>query len=60
METPQEMLLQQTGILTRDYTEGQGVQCMRELLQAGATVVGSVGEAVEIISKIIILASGKP
>jgi iron complex transport system ATP-binding protein len=52
-ETSQEMLLQQTGILTRDYTEGQGVQCMRELLQAGAIVVGSVGEAIEIIKKAI-------
>lgn len=58
-ETSQEMLLQQTGILDRDYTEGQGVQCMRELLQAGAIVVGSVGEAVEVIRKMIVLADGK-
>lgn len=56
-ETSQEMLLQQTGILTRDYAEGQGVQCMRELLQAGAIVVGSVGEVVEIIRKMGVLAS---
>jgi iron complex transport system ATP-binding protein len=52
-ETPQEALLKETGILTRDYTEGQGVQCMRELLQAGAIVAGSVGEAMEVIKEVI-------
>ena len=59
MKSSQEALLPQTGIITRDYTEGQGVQCMRELLQAGATVVDSVGEAVESIRKVVVLANGK-
>lgn len=58
-EFSQEALLLQMGIAIRDYTEGQGVQCMRELLQAGATVVSSVGEAVEVIRKMIVSANGK-
>jgi iron complex transport system ATP-binding protein len=51
----QEAPLQQTGIVTRDYTGGQGVHCIRELLQAGASVVSSVGEAVEAIKRQVIL-----
>jgi iron complex transport system ATP-binding protein len=41
--------LQQTGIARRDYTNGEGVRLVREMLQAGATVVESVAEAVEAI-----------
>jgi len=40
-------VLQQTGIAKRDYTNGEGLKLVRDLLQAGATVVGSVAEAVE-------------
>jgi cobalamin transport system ATP-binding protein len=40
-------VLQQTGIANRDYTNGEGMRLVRELLQAGAMVVGSVAEAVE-------------
>jgi cobalamin transport system ATP-binding protein len=46
--------LQQTGIAKRDYTNGESVRLVRELLQAGAAVIGSVTEAVEAI---IVLAS---
>jgi iron complex transport system ATP-binding protein len=41
--------LQQTGIAKRDYTNGEGVRLVREMLQAGATVVESVAETVEAI-----------
>jgi cobalamin transport system ATP-binding protein len=40
-------LLEKTGIIERDYTNGEGLKVIRDLLQAGATVVGSVAEAVE-------------
>jgi iron complex transport system ATP-binding protein len=40
-------LLEKTGIIQRDYTNGEGLKVIRDLLQAGATVVGSVAEAVE-------------
>lgn len=40
-------ILQQTGIANRDYTNGEGMRLVRELLQEGAMVVGSVAEAVE-------------
>src|SRR5260370_23724926 len=46
--------LQQTGIAKRDYTNGEGVRLVREMLQAGATVVESVAKAVEAI---VLLAS---
>jgi iron complex transport system ATP-binding protein len=46
--------LQQTGIAKRDYTNGEGVRLVREMLQAGATVVESVAETVEAI---VLLAS---
>jgi iron complex transport system ATP-binding protein len=39
--------LQQTGIAKRDYTSGEGLRLVRDLLQAGTIVVGSVTEAVE-------------
>ena len=42
-----EDMLQQTGIANRDYTDGEGMRLVRELLQAGAMVVGSVAEVVE-------------
>ena len=41
--------LQQTDIAKRDYTNGEGVRLVREMLQAGATVVETVAEAVEAI-----------
>lgn len=40
-------LLLQTGIANRDYTNGEGTKLVRELLQAGASVVKSLAEAVE-------------
>jgi iron complex transport system ATP-binding protein len=40
-------LLEQTGITKQDYTNGEGLKVIRDLLQAGATIVGSVAEAVE-------------
>jgi cobalamin transport system ATP-binding protein len=40
-------VLQQTGIAGRDYTNGEGLRLVRDLLQEGATVVRSVIEAVE-------------
>ncbi|HEX9133294.1 MAG TPA: ABC transporter ATP-binding protein [Ktedonobacteraceae bacterium] len=44
-------VLQQTGIANRDYTNGEGMRLLRDLLQAGAMVVGSVAEAVEVAKK---------
>ncbi len=41
-------ILQRTGIMSRDYTNGEGVKLVGELLQAGATIAGSVSEAIEI------------
>ena len=40
-------LLQRTGMAARDYTGGEGLLLMHELLQAGALIVGSVAEAIE-------------
>ncbi len=40
-------LLQRTGMAARDYTGGEGLKLVGKLLQAGATIVGSVGEAAE-------------
>jgi len=42
-------LLQRTGIAERDYTSGQGLHLMEQLLQMGATVVESVIEAIETV-----------
>ena len=42
-----EDALQRTGIDRRDYTDGDGVMLVRQLLDAGAGVVTSVGEAIE-------------
>ncbi len=47
-ENEEPGLLQRTGIMSRDYTNGEGVKLVGELLQAGATVAESVGEAIEI------------
>jgi iron complex transport system ATP-binding protein len=40
-------MLQQIGIANRDYTNGEGLRSVRDLLQAGVMVVGSVAEVVE-------------
>ena len=40
-------MLQRTGMAARDYTGGEGVKLIGELLQHGANVVSSVGEAME-------------
>lgn len=44
-------LLQSTGIAARDYTDGEGLKCIVQLLQAGAVVAHSVNEAIEGIKK---------
>lgn len=41
--------LQRTGIAARDYTDGEGVKQISELLRQGATIVHSVSDAVESI-----------
>ena len=50
-------VLQRTGIAERDYTNGEGLRLMRELLQAGASVVGSIAEATEVTRRHVSLAS---
>jgi iron complex transport system ATP-binding protein len=47
-EDEEQEMLQRTGIASRDYTNGEGLKVMEALLQAGATVATSVGEAVEV------------
>ena len=42
-------MLQRTGMAARDYTGGEGVKLVGELLQLGASVASSVGEAIECI-----------
>ncbi len=39
--------VQQTGIGARDYTDGQGVALIQQLLESGAIVVPSVKAAIE-------------
>ncbi len=39
--------LERSGMAARDYTGGEGLMLMRELLQAGALIAGSVAEAIE-------------
>ncbi len=46
--TAEDRLVQRTGIAMRDYTNGEGLELVREMLQAGARVVNSLGEAIEI------------
>jgi iron complex transport system ATP-binding protein len=48
-------LLRQSGILSRDYTQGAGIALVRQLLQAGAHLVHSVGEAVDLARMYAIL-----
>ncbi|MBV9231588.1 MAG: hypothetical protein JOZ18_19925, partial [Chloroflexi bacterium] len=43
--------MQLTGMATRDYTNGEGVRLMEQLLQIGAQPVGSVGEALEAVKR---------
>jgi iron complex transport system ATP-binding protein len=45
--TDEDKLLQRTGIAIRDYTNGEGLKLVREMLRAGAMVVGSLGETIE-------------
>lgn len=40
-----------TAIEHRDYTGGEGLRLLQNLVQAGATIVHSVGEAVEIVKQ---------
>ena len=49
--TSDEMLLQ-AGIADRDYTNGEGIKLVRDLLQAGSTLVQSVAEAVEAAKRV--------
>lgn len=46
-------LLQRTGMAARDYTGGEGLKYVAQLLQLGAEVVSSVGEVVEALRKYI-------
>jgi iron complex transport system ATP-binding protein len=46
--TDEDTLLHRTGIAVRDYTDGEGVSLVRKMLEAGAIVVGSLREAIEI------------
>jgi cobalamin transport system ATP-binding protein len=54
----EEDLLQQSGILSRDYTQGAGTALMHQLLQSGARLAQSVGEAVDIAKTCAIVAKG--
>jgi iron complex transport system ATP-binding protein len=42
-------MLDHTALEHRDYTGGEGLRLLQNLVQAGATIVHSVGEAVEIV-----------
>ena len=44
----EDSLLEHTGIVSRDYANGEGVKLIREMLEAGARVAGSLGEAIEV------------
>jgi iron complex transport system ATP-binding protein len=41
-------------LATRDYTGGEGLKLLEELLQAGAVMVGSPGEALESLKKYLL------
>lgn len=43
--------VQRTGMAARDYTGGEGLRLMGQLLQTGATEVFSVGEAVGLVKR---------
>ncbi len=49
--TSDELLLK-TGIANRDYTNGEGTKLVYDILQAGATVVQSVAEAIEAAKRV--------
>jgi iron complex transport system ATP-binding protein len=49
--TSNELLLK-SGIVNRDYTNGEGTKLVLDLLQAGASVVQSVAEAVEAAKRV--------
>ena len=44
-------MLLRTKMAERDYTGGEGLKLLEDLLQAGAVVVGSVKEVIEIIRR---------
>ena len=48
-------MLLRTKMAERDYTGGEGLKLLEDLLQAGAVVVKSVKEAIEIIKKQLLL-----
>ena len=50
-EPIEDGMLLRTKMAERDYTGGEGLKLLEDLLQAGAVVVGSVKEAIEIIRK---------
>lgn len=53
---PEEQRLQDTSTLVQDYTGGEGLKLLEQLLQAGAHVAGSVAEVMAIVQKRAILA----
>src|SRR5205823_2778297 len=54
-ETSDDALLHHTRIATRDYTNGEALKLTQELLNTEATVVESVGEALEAVKQCVIL-----
>jgi iron complex transport system ATP-binding protein len=51
----EDKLLHQTGIALRDYTNGEGLNLFREMLQTGARVVDSLSETMEIAKQFAIV-----
>ena len=49
LATLESDMLIYTALEHRDYTGGEGLRLLQNLVQAGATIVHSVGEAVEIV-----------
>ncbi len=49
----QNETMQQNELASRDYTGGAGLQLLNQLIAAGATIVNTVGEAVELAKKYI-------
>ncbi|GAC1403440.1 MAG: ABC transporter ATP-binding protein [Ktedonobacteraceae bacterium] len=48
----EQSLLQRTGMVDRDYTGGEGIRLVEELLQNGASVVHSVGDVIEYVKHV--------
>jgi cobalamin transport system ATP-binding protein len=48
-----EVIAQLLNTPTRDYTHGDGVHLFRQLVEAGATLIGSVGEAAEYARRVV-------